>query len=174
MIDPAATRLWVGRGLFVLLSALVIFVRLLPIGHLPHGLPAPDLMLCFTAAWVLRRPEFLPAPLVAALFLLADLLFQRPPGLQALMVLVATEFLRSRTQRTRDTSFAFEWMTVAGVFLILTAALRLVHAVTFTPQPALAPAMVAVMLTILAYPLTVLASNLIFGVRRAAPRDVIS
>ena len=41
----------------------------------------PDLLIAFAFAWSLRRPEYVPSLLLALLFLLADLLLQRPPGL---------------------------------------------------------------------------------------------
>ena len=61
--------------------------------------PAPDLMLALTLAWVVRRPDLLPAPLIAAYFFVEDILMMRPPGLWALIVLGATEFLRRATRR---------------------------------------------------------------------------
>jgi hypothetical protein len=56
-------------------------------------------MLALTFAWVLRRPEFVPPLLIAAMILLGDLMFHRPPGLWAALVLVTAETLRVRDIR---------------------------------------------------------------------------
>ena len=55
-------------------------------------------LLGFACAWCLRRPEYVPAWSLAGLFLLADLLLQRPPGLWALLALMGCENLKSRAQ----------------------------------------------------------------------------
>ena len=54
----------------------------------------PDLLIAFALAWSLRRPEYVPTLLLAILFLLGDLLLQRPPGLWALLALLACENLK--------------------------------------------------------------------------------
>jgi len=41
-------------------------VRILPLSTEPGSVPGPDVVLCLTFAWVLRRPEYVPALLIAA------------------------------------------------------------------------------------------------------------
>ncbi|PWE32123.1 rod shape-determining protein MreD [Maritimibacter sp. 55A14] len=171
MIDPAALHVWSHRVYFVLVCLALIFIRLLPIDIGFFGLPGPDLMLCVTAAWIIRRPDFVPPILIALLFLTADLLFQRPPGLHSALVLITAEFLRRRVQRYGDMTFAVEWLLVSGAFLALTVAERVALAVSFTPKPGLGPMLLVALLTVLAYPLVVLFSNMVFRVRKAAPRE---
>jgi rod shape-determining protein MreD len=49
--------------------------------------------------------------------LLADLLFLRPPGLWAAIVVLGHEFLRNREQGLRDMPFFVEWGLVASLLL---------------------------------------------------------
>ncbi len=166
MIDPVTTRIWIYRAAFLGLCFMVLFLRLLPLGDGADPLPGPDLMLCLTFAWLVRRPEFVPALLIVAVFLLADFLFMRPPALKTIVVLIAAEFLRGQVHRIRDTAFTFEFMLVAATILAVVTGERLLHALTFTGQPPLGGAVLAALFTILAYPAVVLFSNVLFGVKK--------
>lgn len=169
--SPTAQR-WLGRIWFVALACGLMFLQLLPLQTLPRSWAPPDLILAFTLAWVARRPDLVPAVSIAAVFLLADLLFQRPPGLMAFVVLVATEFLRSRSEAIRSGSFAFEWLTVAFTVVAITLGSRALLTLTATVQVPLALSMFQMTMTILAFPLAVVASFLLFGIRRPALGEV--
>ncbi|MBC7137889.1 MAG: rod shape-determining protein MreD [Defluviimonas sp.] len=171
MIDPATTRLWAYRGLYLALAALLLFVRLLPLSTQPARVPGPDLMLCITLAWVLRRPDFVPALIIVAVFVLEDMLAMRPPGLWALIVLLGSEFLRDRAGAMRGLPFLAEWATVAAVMAIMLLANRLVLALVMVPQTGLGPTLLQLLATAAAYPLVVAASHLAPGLRRASDID---
>ncbi|MFD1912882.1 rod shape-determining protein MreD [Halodurantibacterium flavum] len=166
MVDPLVARRWSYRGLYLLLALTVFFFKLLPVTPMPRGVPGPDLMLCLTFVWVLRRPDFLPALFIAAVYLLEDLLFLRPPGLWAVIVLLACEFLRGRVILMREMSFLMEWALVALVLIGMLVLNRTVLAIAVVPQVGLGPAVAQVVLTALAYPLVVAASTRLLGVRR--------
>ena len=172
MTDPVLFRLWAGRGLYVALAGLIVFVRLLPLDTSAGGLPAPDLLLCLTLAWVLRRPDHVPAPLIAAVFLTCDFLFLRPPGLWTLMVLLATEFLRAREPFARELPFALEIALVAGVLIAATLGEALILAIFLVPKAGLGVALSHMLMTLVAYPFVVAALWLGLGLRRAAPGEV--
>jgi rod shape-determining protein MreD len=172
MAEAVERRIWAYRGLFVALALIALFVKLLPLGGLPGGLPWPDFLLCLTLAWVLRRPEYLPALVIAAVYLLADFLLMRPPGLWALLVLLGTEFLRSRSTLTRELGFVMEWMMVAGVLAAMVLGMRLVLAASMVPQPPLDMMLAQLTLTILAYPLVVMFSSYILNVHKPATGEV--
>ncbi len=174
MVDPLTLRLWGGRGLYLGLVALIVFLRLLPLETEPGGLTAPDLVLCITAAWVLRRPDHVPPLMIAGVFLTCDLLFLRPPGLWALIVLAAAEFLRAREALARELPFPLEWAMVALVLAAATLAELVILAVLFVPGPGLRLALGHMLVTILAYPAVVATLWLAFGLRRAAPGEVDS
>ncbi|MGY6410352.1 MAG: rod shape-determining protein MreD [Alkalilacustris sp.] len=168
MAEPAARSPWRHWALFAGLAGLTLFWRMLPLGAGGPGLPGPDLIACLAMAWVLRRPDYVPAVLIVALVLLEDLLLMRPPGLWALMVLLGTEFLRARQPGLRELPFAVEWAFVAAVLGAMWLADRLVLALLMVPVPALGGSLVQLLVTALCYPLVVLASHVLLGVRKPA------
>lgn len=172
MIDPLTRRRLSYRALFFAIGIVLIFVRLLPLDHTPGGLPGPDLTLALTLAWLLRRPEYVPALLIVLVFLLDDILFWRPIGLWALIVLGATEFLRRREQALRDLPFTLEWALVAAVLVVMMTVKRFVLLITMVDQPALGLELFQMLMTLAAYPVVVLVSRVAFGLRRAAPGEV--
>ncbi len=172
MIDPQTSRRIAHRGLYVGLVALVMFLRLLPVNPVAHGLPGPDLTLALTLAWVLRRPEYVPAALIVAVFLLEDLMFWRPVGLMTLIVLGATEFLRAREAASRDLPFVLELIMVAAVMLGILVVNRLVLSLVVVEQPPLGLELLRYLSTLAAYPFVVALSRMAFGLRRAAPGEV--
>lgn len=172
MVDPLSRQRLFHRALYIGVALLVLFLRLLPLSSGASGWPGPDITLAVTLAWLLRRPEYVPAVLVVAVMLVEDLMFQRPPGLWALIVLGGTEFLRDREASLRDLPFALEWLTISALLLAMVLANRLVLALMMVPQPALGLALLHLLATIAAYPLVVIASYTAFGLRRAAPGEV--
>lgn len=172
MAEGVPAQVWAHRGLFAGLALLMMFVRLLPLGSEAGGWPGPDVLLALTLAWVLRRPDYVPAALIAAVVLLEDLLMMRPPGLWAALTVLAAEFLRNRAALTRELSFVVEWMLVAGVMAAVVMGNRLVMALTLMDQVSLGQAMIQLVATILCYPLIVAVSRLAFGVRKPAAGEV--
>jgi rod shape-determining protein MreD len=172
MAEAVERRVWAYRGVFVLIAGVALFLKLLPLGAVPSSLPWPDLLLCLTMAWVLRRPEYLPAMMIAAIYLLADFLLMRPPGIWALMVLLGTEFLRSRSTLTRELSFVMEWVMVAGVLAAMVLGMRFVLAVAMVAQAPIDMTLAQLTLTILAYPLVVVVSSYGMNVHKPATGEV--
>ncbi|MBY6048262.1 rod shape-determining protein MreD [Vannielia litorea] len=172
MVDPVTTRIWGYRAAFAALCALFAFFRLLPLDTTAGGLPGPDLMLALTFAWVLRRPAFVPPALIVAVFLLADLIFHRPPGLWTLLVLLGCEFLRARQALSRELPFPLEWGMAAVVMVGLMVANMALLALFMVPRPPLGVAVLQIGITIVTYPLVVAASHMLFGLRKAAPGEV--
>ena len=174
MAEIAAPRNWTGRALFLGLALAIVFVQLLPLQTLPPDWAGPDLLLAITVVWVSRRPDHVPLVLIAGLFLLVDLLLQRPPGLMAALVLILTEFLRARTAGFRSLAFGLEWGTVAMGIVAVTFANRLVMLIVTLPQPPLGLTLGQMVLTILAYPVVVALAYAAFGIHRATPGEFTS
>ena len=172
MAEGSAPRVWGMRLLYLGLALALIFAHLIPLDTTPSRWAGPDLLVAFTFAWALRRPEFVPALSVALVMLLTDLLFLRPPGLWAALMVLATEALKNRARGLRDQTFVMEWLAVAGFFLAISLGNRLVLAVLMVPQAPLGLTVIHVAMTLLFYPLVVLISQLVFGVRKAAPGDL--
>ena len=174
MAEIAAPRNWTGRAIFLGLALAIVFVQLLPLQTLPPDWAGPDLLLAITVVWVSRRPDHVPLVLIAGLFLLVDLLLQRPPGLMAALVLILTEFLRARTAGFRSLAFGLEWGTVAMGIVAVTFANRLVMLIVTLPQAPLGLTLGQMVLTILAYPVVVALAYAAFGIHRATPGEFTS
>ena len=170
--EPVRSLRWRYWALFALIAAVSVLLRLLPLSSLPGGLPGPDLLLCLVLAWVLRRPDYVPALLIVAVFLLEDLLLMRPPGLWALVVLLGSEFLRGRQPLMRELGFPLEWAVVSAVIGAMWLAARLVQGVLLVPLPPLGDSLAQLLLTVLAYPLVVGFSRVMLRVRKPATGEV--
>ena len=172
MIDFWRQADWLHRGLFVGLAVLSLFIRLLPLGGEPGGLPGPDLMLCLVLAWIVRRPDFLPMPLIMVVFLVEDLVLMRPPGLWTALVVIATEFLRGRVILTRELSFAAEWGLIAGLMVTMLLVYRLILGLALVPEPPFGFAAAQILWSIGSYPLVVVASRLIIDLHKPGTGEV--
>jgi rod shape-determining protein MreD len=163
---------WIFRGLFLAIALSLLFIRLLPSGSTAGTLPGPDLLICIIMAWIVRRPDFLPMPLILAVILAEDLILMRPPGLWTAIVIMATETLRSRIELTRELNLLVEWAVVSGAMLGMLLVYRLVLGVTFVPQPPFGFAIVQVLWSIALYPLVVGLSRLALDLRKPATGEV--
>ncbi len=172
MAEGVRQQVWLYRGIFVGLALFILFLRLLPLGTVPGRLPGPDLLLCVMLAWVMRRPDYLPVLMITFIVFLEDVMLMRPLGLWTALVVLATEFLRSRAALTRELNFAVEWMLVAGLMIGLLLAYRLFFAVTFLPQAGIGFALTQTLWSILCYPVVVMASRLILDLRKPAMGEV--
>ncbi len=192
MWQAMRNSIWYYRGVFVALALILLFFRLLPLGApsastlwsaLPNWIlgafgveprpwPGPDFLMCLTIAWVMRRPDYLPALLIALVFLVEDMILLRPPGLWAALMLVATEFLRARAALTRELSFTVEWLLASGIMLGLMLVYRLVFAVSLMPQPGFGFALLQTVWSILCYPLVVILFSTLLDLRKPATGEV--
>lgn len=159
MAERWISALWMHRLIFLGVAFLLVFLKLLPLPDEAGGLPGPDLLMCLIFAWVMRRPEYLPVMMVAVVVFLEDMLLMRPPGLWTALMILASEFIRSRVALTRELNFGVEWLLVAGLMLALVLAQRLAHALAFLPQPALGFMLVQTGWSMLAYPVVVAVSR---------------
>ncbi len=171
MVDFPRARAWLYRLLFLGVSGLIIFFHLLPLGRASGAWPGPDLLQAFTYAFVLRRPDYVPLLLIASVMFIADMLFLRPPGLQAALVVLASEFLRRRHHLMRDLPFPAEWGIVAAMLIAVTLAQRLILVLFLVPRPPLGSTLMQLGITIAVYPLVVVITRHIFGVRMATPGE---
>lgn len=172
MNELSASRLWMMRAAFALVVISILFFHLLPLQTAAGGLIWPDLILAFALAWSVRRPQYVPAVLLAALFLLADLLLQRPPGLWAALALIACERIKQQSRMLRDASLATELASVAAWIIGIGLAYRIILALLFVDMPPVGPALIQIAVTVAAYPLVIGFTHAIMGVRKATPNDI--
>lgn len=166
------SRTWSARVAYLVLAFVLLAAPLLPLNTVPRAYGAPDILLAVTAAWAARRPDSLPALVVLGVFLLADFLFQRPPGLMAALVLLMTESLRRRSARLRKGSFLGEWMAVSTWIAAVGLLNHLILALLMTPQAALRFTLVQIVLTIVLYPVIAGIAHGALGLRRPAQGEV--
>lgn len=171
MTDWLGRPALIGSALFTLGMAFLLFCRLLPLSAGQTGWPGPDLGICLGFAWVLRRPDQLPAPVIAAVFLVEDILLMRPIGLWAVVMLLGTEAARLRENRWRDQSFMVEWLRVAALIGAMMLGYRIVSLLFLLPVPSLGQVVLQYLATIAAYPLVVFAARWLFGLRRVSPTE---
>lgn len=191
MVERRQTKRLIYVTLFLALATGLMFYRFLPLGgygadfgmlegaalsDYDHSrgwsLPLPDILLCVTLAWVLRRPDLLPAPIIAAYFFIEDILLLRPPGLWALIVLMGSEFLRRRSEQFRGYGFVHEYALVAGLMLVMYLANRVVLAIVIMPLEPLGLSFAHFLGTVLIYPVVVAMSHFVFGLRKPATGEV--
>ncbi|WP_299609367.1 rod shape-determining protein MreD [uncultured Tateyamaria sp.] len=173
MIDTApSSRMWTMRISFVALVLAILFFHLLPLQTATGGLIWPDLILTFAIAWSVRRPEYVPAVLLALTFLMADLLLQRPPGLWALLALIACEQMKKQSRSLRDASLATELVSAVLWIVGVGIAYRLILAIMLVEVPQLGPALIQIVVTAIAYPLVVAITHAFMGVRKPGPGDI--
>lgn len=164
-------RAVIGSLLFCAAMAALLFLRLLPLSAGAVRLPGPDLGLCLTLAWVLRRPERLPAAVIALVFLLQDILLFQPVGLWPAIVVAGTEAARLRESRWRDGPFMVEWLRIAILIGMMILGHRLIQVLFMIPVPALGQVILRYLATVAAYPLVVLSARALIGLRRANPLE---
>ncbi|ETX30487.1 hypothetical protein [Roseivivax isoporae] len=166
MAEAGPVRLWWMRGVYLALCLAVMFFHLLPLDFTPRALAGPDVILAFTFAWAVRRPDYVPALSVALAMLLADLVFQRPPGLWAALALVVVERFKTRERRSRDTAFAVEWASVAAALIVMALIYQIVLLVLIVPTANGTLLLSQTAATILVYPVVAAVTRVVFGLRR--------
>lgn len=171
--DALLARLWLGRLIVLGIAVVILFMALVPLGFTPRFFPRPDFLLCLSFAVALRRPEFLPVWLLAAMFLLADFLMMRPPGLWTAIVILAIEFARNQEYRFREAVFPFEWLFVAGIMFLAMLANRVVLTLVFLPVPGFGSEMLHFVVTALVYPVVVAFSAVILRIRKISPDEAV-
>jgi rod shape-determining protein MreD len=172
MDEVSLIRLWLMRLGFVFLALGILFFQLLPLETTPRRWAGPDLLLGFAFAWVLRRPEYTPALMIAALFLVSDLMLGRPPGLYAALAMIAFNNLGGRSPSLRAMPFTVEWITVAAAIAAVMLGHRLILALLIVDLPALGLTLIQLAMTVLFYPLIVLLSRYVFGLRAVGLGEV--
>lgn len=165
MDEISLARLWLMRLGFAALILGILFFQLLPLETTPRRFAGPDLVIGFVFAWALRRPEYAPLGLTAALLLAADLLLGRPPGLYAALTLIAFNNLRTRQSSLRGMPFTVEWFTVTVAITTVMLGHRLVLAVLLVDLPSLGLQIIQLVMTVLAYPFIAAVTRFVFGLR---------
>lgn len=168
MAEMSMTRLFLMRAAFLVLALTVLFFHLLPLNTLPSHWAPPDLLIAFVMAWSLRRPDYVPAFVIALAMLVADLMLQRPPGLMALLTVLGSEYLKNRSAGLREAGFPAEWAAVSLVIGAIVLADRMALILVAVPPAPLGLTLIQLILTLAIYPVVVFVTQSLLGVRRPA------
>jgi len=162
------------QGLYLVMSLLVVMIHLIPFGYGNRAWFSADWLMIITFAWTLRRPDHLPLYLIALVFLFADFIFQRPPGLFAALVVVANEFLRRRIVNLQTQTILTEWAVILILFIGIWITYRMILAVFFLPTLPFGISLLQTGLTVLIYPFFAVLFEYILGLRKLDMRDTKS
>lgn len=157
-----------GGALFAALFIALLALQTAP-GRLLPVLPgSADPGFALALAWMMRRPDQLPPPLLAALFLLADLVHGVPPGPGAALSLAACEFIRPRAAALASLPFSARWLMAAALSIARYPAEALVLSLLLVPHPPIETYLVTSMFTALVWPVMAVIAALLAhaGVRR--------
>lgn len=173
MSAETPSGIWIKRASFAALTLIILFAHLIPLETAaPSGWAGVDLLMVFALAWSVRRPDYVPVVLLAILFLLADLLLQRPPGLWALLMLLACEWLKAQAHTLRDAGIPVEYLKVAAVIVGIYVVNRLVLGIMLIDLPSLGLYLLQMVVTLIAYPFAVFVTHVFMGVRKTTAGDL--
>lgn len=168
----SARHVWTYRALFIVVSLAVITLKLMPLNLAAVGVPGPDLLVLLTFAWMVRQPAVVPLGLLLTIFLLADFLFMRPPGLWTALMILASEALRRRRLTMTEFPFLVEWAAVAVAIMGMVLLNRLALWILLVDLDTLGLTLTHAIVTIAIYPAVVVASKYIFGLRKIGPSEL--
>ncbi|MEM8576437.1 MAG: rod shape-determining protein MreD [Pseudomonadota bacterium] len=172
MTDASPARLWAMRAGFAALVLCILFFQLLPQQMVPRSWAGPDWVMLFAFAWAVRRPELVPPLLLGGLLLLSDLLLGRPPGLWAVLALLGAERLKARALSLRDSTLAAEIVEVSITIVGVVVAYQLILAILLVGSTHWMLSATQALSSLVAYPLVVLITHSVMGVRKSAPGDL--
>lgn len=165
-------HIWTYRLLFLVVALALMTMKLLPLNLAASGIPGPDLLVLLAFAWLVRQPAVIPLGLLLVVFLLADFLFLRPPGLWTLLVILACESLRRRRLAMAEFPFLVEWGAVTMAVIGMVLLNRLALWVLLVDLDPLGLTLAQGIVTILVYPAVVAVSKFFFGLRKLGPAEL--
>lgn len=165
MVDPRTLARLLHWALFLAMALVVTLTEIMP-RHIGAGTwPGPQLILVFAMVWVLRRPDYLPVWMIAGVGLTTDLILMRPPGLWAALMVIATEFLRSRSSNAREWPLALECAIATALMVLMMLCNRAVLGLFLVPQAGLGLDIQQLISSAIAYPFAVALSVYVLRLR---------
>lgn len=141
--------------IFIFVSLLFMFFRMLPLDLMARNWTTPDFLICFMLTWSMRKPEAIPAILIAAIFLLQDFLFQRPTGLYAALALLTCEWSKRQALLAEEFPFLIEWLTAAMAMVALFVGYRFILSLSLSALAPFKLSLFELVITIVSYPIIV-------------------
>ena len=147
-------------------------VDIQPATFLSGSFSFPNLVYCLVCAWIVRSPQWAPAPVVAVVFFSLEVIYGLPPGLWTALMLVATELLRAGTPQLGRYTFVVEWAMVSLLFTLALLLYQLALLLTFAQAMTTGAMGRYLVATALCYPLAAGIASLV--TRRGRADDAAS
>ena len=151
-MNEIPNRLLMLRCTFLVIAFFLIMLPTLPIRIDFNHIFIPDLLLIMTFSWVMQRPDIIGPITITVVFLFADFILQRPPGLWTVIVLFAATFLGMRSARFKEVFFIYEWATVSVIVFFCYLAQYIVMRFTFLAIYDLKIMTITGLITVFSYP----------------------
>lgn len=171
MDEVSKLTIWKARCAFALFCLLVIFIHSVPLDLSPKTIIMPDVMILATIAMVIRKAKFVPYWMIGSLFLIADIMLNRPLGLWAFITLATLEIIRVNRFLFRDMFFVTEWLMVVIALVMMYLIQQFFLAFSLAPTYPMDSLILKMAATALCYPIVVLVITKLFGIRKPSPAE---
>ena len=151
-MNELPNRLLRLRCTFLVIAIFLIMLPTLPIQTNFNPIFIPDLLLIMTFTWVMQRPDIIGPITITIVFLFADFILQRPPGLWTVIVLLAATFLGMRSARFKEVFFIYEWAIVSLIIVFCYLTQYILMRLTFLASYDLQLLTITGLITIFFYP----------------------
>ena len=159
------------RCIFIFVLFVALSIELTPVFALPLSALKPDLIYCFIAAWLLRRPDYVPTAAIVGIVVAAELMRLQTPGLWSAILLVLSEFLRAQAARFAKQSFWSEWLLISVTFAAATIFYLFALTLAFMPTPSSDHSLLHIASTVVAYPFAAGLTSIVFRVNKFRTAD---
>jgi rod shape-determining protein MreD len=150
----------------------ILAFNMLPLGLHEFGMPGPDILIALTFAWLLRQPNVVPVTSIIIVFLLADFLLQRPPGLWTILMIIVSENLRRYRLSVTVMPFLIEWVSFGVAVMTMLLLNRFVLWILAVDLDSLGLTLLHGIATIMLYPIVVLVSRFVLGLRKMTVSEI--
>lgn len=172
MNDISVLHLAMLRIMFLFFGLMFVIGGLIPFDLTAGRVPGPNLLFCVTFVLVIRRPEVVPVWSIFAVYFLQELFSSSAFGLWTLLVVLATELVRTNLQAFREYNFMLQCLWFGSVLLGMLAVQKAVLTLSVVTGPTVNDQMIIFALTLLCYPVTALIMEFIFGIDTPAPGEL--
>lgn len=171
MAEPRASGVWKLRLTFVGVVMALLFVRLLPLQTIPSTISGPDIIMAVIFYLSLQRPDAVPSVLIGAIILIEDMFLQRPPGLMAALIILASAWLKLTAAQTQDRNWLKDWWMSALAMIATIVVMRIVLTLALVPRPPALLHYTQLISTILVFPIVAFVAYYVLQIRPETALD---
>ena len=171
MAEPRTSGVWKLRVTFVGVTMALLFVRLLPLQTTPSTISGPDIIMAVIFYLSLQRPDAVPSVLIGAIILIEDMFLQRPPGLMAALIILASAWLKLTASQTQDRNWFKDWWMSALAMIATMVIMRIVLTLALVPRPPALLHYTQLLSTILVFPIVAFVAYYVLQIRPETALD---